>query len=104
LYHTMGVRSLITMALVDGAFVCQPRFEAGEAIRLIAQERVTTLYLVPTLYHDLLAHETFARADLSACRKLGFAGAAMPAGLVKRVVEGFRPSLFVNHYGSSEIY
>src|SRR6185437_3784741 len=53
LYHTMGVRSLVAMALVDGAFVCLPRFDAGAALALIAGERVTNLYLVPTLYHDL---------------------------------------------------
>jgi 2-furoate---CoA ligase len=104
LYHTMGVRSLLAMALVDGCFIAEQRFEAREALRLIAEERVTTLYLVPTLYHDLLATEGFARADLRHCRKLGFAGAAMPDGLLKRVAEGFRPDLFVNHYGSSEIY
>ena len=28
----------------------------------------------------------------------------MPDGLVRRVVAGFKPDLFVNHYGSSEIY
>jgi len=104
LYHTMGVRSLIAMALIDGCFVCQRRFDAAEALDLIARERVTNLYLVPTLYHDLLAQDGFARADLSSCRKLGFAGAAMPDGLTRRVVAGFKPDLFVNHYGSSEIY
>jgi 2-furoate---CoA ligase len=36
--------------------------------------------------------------------KLGFAGAAMPDGLLKRVDDAFRPALLVNHYGSSEIY
>src|SRR5262249_24406310 len=35
---------------------------------------------------------------------LGFAGAAMPEGLLKRVATAFKPELFVNHYGSSEIY
>jgi 2-furoate---CoA ligase len=104
LYHTMGVRSLLAMALIDGCFVCQPRFEAEGALALIARERVTNLYLVPTLYHDLLAAPSFARTDLSTCRKLGFAGAAMPDGLLRRVVAGFTPDLLVNHYGSSEIY
>jgi hypothetical protein len=28
----------------------------------------------------------------------------MPDGVLKRVDAGFRPALFVNHYGSSEIY
>jgi 2-furoate---CoA ligase len=104
LYHTMGVRSLLAMALVDGAFVCLPRFDAAEALRLIERERITNLYLVPTLYHDLIGHPDFARTDVSSVRKLGFAGAAMPDGLLKRVDEAFRPELFVNHYGSSEIY
>ena len=56
LYHTMGVRSLLAMSVIDGTFVCLPRFDVGEALRLIQTERVTNLYLVPTLYHDLLAH------------------------------------------------
>jgi len=104
LYHTMGVRSLLAMALVDGAFVCLPRFDTGEALRLIEAEKVTNLYLVPTLYHDLLAHPDFARADVSSVKRLGFAGAPMNDALLKRLAVAFRPQLFVNHYGSSEIY
>ncbi len=104
LYHTMGIRSLLAMALVDGAFICLQHFDAAVALRLIGRERVTNLYLVPTLYHDLVSHPGFAAVDTSSVRKLGFAGAAMPAGLLKRVETAFRPELFVNHYGSSEIY
>jgi 2-furoate---CoA ligase len=104
LYHTMGVRSLLAMSLVGGAFVCLRRFEAGEALTLIAAERVTNLYLVPTLYHDLLHHPLFADGDISSVRKLGFAGAPMTDGLLKKLQAAFDPDLFVNHYGSSEVY
>ena len=104
LYHTMGVRSLLAMALIDGCFVCQPRFDAGEALELMARERLTNLYLVPTLYHDLLEHPEFATSDISSVRKLGYAGMAMTDGLLRRIDDAFRPDLFVNHYGSSEIY
>jgi 2-furoate---CoA ligase len=104
LYHTMGVRSLIAMALIDGAFICLPRFDAARALGLIAREKATNLYLVPTLYHDLISHPDFAATDTGSVTKLGFAGAAMPDGLLRRVDEAFRPQLFVNHYGSSEIY
>ncbi len=104
LYHTMGVRSLLAMALVDGCFVCLPRFDVPGALALIERERVTNLYLVPTLYHDLVTHERFAATDTSSVRKLGFAGAAMTDGVLKRVAAAFKPELFVNHYGSSEIY
>ena len=35
LYHTMGVRSLISMSLIGGTFVCLPRYDALQALKLI---------------------------------------------------------------------
>ena len=104
LYHTMGVRSLLASVVVQGCFVCQARFDAATALELLARERITNLYLVPTLFHDLLASPAFASADVSSVRKVGFAGASMTEGLLRRVNAAFEPELFVNHYGSSEIY
>jgi 2-furoate---CoA ligase len=104
LYHTMGVRSLLAMSLIGGAFVCLRRFDVAEALRVIATERVTNLYLVPTLYHDLVHHPLFADGDVISVKKLGFAGAPMTDGLLKELQAAFEPDLFVNHYGSSEIY
>jgi 2-furoate---CoA ligase len=104
LYHTMGVRSLLSMALINGCFVCMPRFDAGSALKIIARERVTHLYLVPTLYHDLLAHADFHKTDIGSVRRLGFAGAPMSEDLLRRLDGAFRPDIFVNHYGSSEIF
>ena len=104
LYHTMGVRSLIAMSLIGGTFVCLPRYDTKQALTLIEAEKITNLYLVPTLYHDLVHAREFASADVSSVRKLGFAGASMTDGLLKTLNEAFRPDLFVNHYGSSEIY
>ncbi len=104
LYHTMGVRSLLAMSLIGGAFVCLRRFDVAEALKVIAADRVTNLYLVPTLYHDLAYHSQFKASDVSSVRKLGFAGAPMTDGLLKKLQAEFKPDLFVNHYGSSEIY
>jgi acyl-coenzyme A synthetase/AMP-(fatty) acid ligase len=84
--------------------VCLPRYDTKRALALIAAEKVTNLYLVPTLYHDLVHTREFASADVSSVRKLGFAGASMTDGLLKKLNESFHPDLFVNHYGSSEIY
>lgn len=104
LYHTMGVRSLIAMSLIGGTFVCLPRYDSAGALAVIAAEKISNLYLVPTLYHDLVHHADFARTDVSSVRKLGFAGASMTDGLLKKLDQAFKPDLFVNHYGSSEIY
>lgn len=104
LYHTMGVRSLLAMALVDGLFVCVRRWSAAQALASISEFELTCLYLVPTLYHDLLAAPGFADATTRSVTKLGFAGAPMSDGLLKRLFAAFKPELFVNHYGSSEVY
>ncbi len=104
LYHTMGVRSLLAMSLIGGAFICLPRFDVRRALELIAAERITNLYLVPTLYHDLIHNDMFSTTTVSSVRKLGFAGAPMTEGLLKELHAAFKPDLFVNHYGSSEIY
>ena len=104
LYHTMGVRSLLASAITNGTFVCMAKFDAGEAIRLIEQEEIENLYLVPTLYHDIVNHADFTPERVASVRKLGFAGAPMTDGLLKTIDAAFHPELFVNHYGSSEIY
>ncbi|MCK1479471.1 AMP-binding protein [Bradyrhizobium sp. 197] len=104
LYHTMGVRSLIAMSLIGGTFVCLPRYDTREALAIIQTEKISNLYLVPTLYHDLVHDSEFADTDVSSVRKLGFAGASMTGGLLQKLNTAFKPELFVNHYGSSEIY
>jgi 2-furoate---CoA ligase len=104
LYHTMGVRSLLAMSLIGGSFICLPRFDVQKALELIASEKVSNLYLVPTLYHDLVHNERFAKTNVSSVRKLGFAGAPMTDALLRTLQAAFKPDLFVNHYGSSEIY
>ena len=104
LYHTMGVRSLLASSLIGGAFVCLPRFDVASALKTIEAKKVTNLYLVPTLYHDIIHHEAFSKARVASVTKLGFAGASMTDGLMKKLNSAFEPELFVNHYGSSEVY
>ena len=104
LYHTMGIHSLVAMHLVGGCFVPQARWDAGEALRLVEEQRVSSLYLAPTLFHDLVHHPSLGSVDVRSVRALGYAGAAMTSTLVRRCVEVFAPEVFVNHYGSTEVY
>ncbi|MBO0903741.1 AMP-binding protein [Jiella sonneratiae] len=104
LYHTMGVRSLLASSLIGGAFVCLRRFDVAGALETIEAKKVTNLYLVPTLYHDIIHHQAFTRQKVASVTKLGFAGASMTDGLMKKLNAAFEPELFVNHYGSSEVY
>jgi 2-furoate---CoA ligase len=104
LYHTMGIHSLVAMHHVGGCFVTLPRWDAATALQLIEKERISSLYLAPTLFHDLVHHPDVTRRDLSSVRALGYAGAAMTSALVERCADVFSPEVFVNHYGSTEVY
>jgi 2-furoate---CoA ligase len=104
LYHTMGIHSLTSMAAVNGCFACQPEWSAREALSLIDGERLTALYLIPTLYHDLVHSPEFRSERVRSVTKLAYAGAPMLAALTDACVKAFHPEVFVNHYGSTEIY
>ncbi len=104
LYHTMGVHSLLAMSLVGGCYVCQPDWDPGRALELVERERISSLYLAPTLFHDLVHHPAVGARDLSSVESVGYAGSAMTSALVERCADVLRPRLFLNHYGSTEIY
>ncbi|TMQ22302.1 MAG: long-chain fatty acid--CoA ligase [Candidatus Rokuibacteriota bacterium] len=104
LYHTMGVRSMIAMALLHGSLICLPDWDPAVAARLLQDRRITALYLVPTLYHDLVSLPDIQRYHLGSVARLGYAGAPMTSTLTRRVADVFRPRAFVNHLGSTEVY
>jgi 2-furoate---CoA ligase len=104
LYHTMGIHALTSMVAVNGCFVCQADWAAAHALRLIEHERLSALYLIPTLFYDLVHAPELARSDVASVRKLAYAGAPMLAPLTEACLKAFRPRVFVNHYGSTEIY
>jgi 2-furoate---CoA ligase len=104
LYHTMGMHSMIAMALIDGCFVAMPHWDPAAAFSLIARERISSLYLAPTLFHDLLCVEGSDREDLSCVESIGYAGSPMSPELAARCVDAFDARVFFNHYGSTEYY
>jgi 2-furoate---CoA ligase len=104
LYHTMGIHSLTSVAAVNGCFVCQADWSADLALSLIEGEQITALYLIPTLFHDLVHAPGFRPERAASVRKLAYAGAPMLAPLTEACLKAFGPDVFVNHYGSTEIY
>ena len=102
LFHTMGLRTLLATVLAGGTWVPQARFDAAEAAELIVRERISSLYLVPTMYWSLLRDAD--PAGLAGVRRLAYAGAAMAPVLAQQLTEAVAPETFVNHFGSTEIY
>jgi 2-furoate---CoA ligase len=102
MFHTMGLRTLLTSIVVGGTWVGQPAFDAEESIELLTSEHVTSLYLVPTIFWSLL--RTGRLHEARALDRLAYAGAAMTPALAEELVAEVAPHAFVNHFGSTEIY
>jgi len=76
-------------------------FDAAEALRLIARERVTISNLVPTMGAMLLARPELDETDLSSLRGLVFAGSLLPAPIREAVMARLCPRLY-EYYGMQE--
>jgi len=104
LFHTMGVRVMTASVLLNGKYVCVPAYSAETVMHLVQEQRLSSLFLVPTMFHDIVQNEATADFDTSSLTHLGYAGMSMTDALTRACQEFFRPGLFVNYYGSSEIY
>ena len=102
LFHTMGLHTLISMVLLNGTAFLLPRVDPEACLHLVATGRITALYLVPTIFHDLVAAAAASRKSLPV-RKLAFAGAPMSPRLMAGCRELFQPEVFVNQYGCTEM-
>ncbi len=102
-YHIAGMTALMTNLWTGRKMVVMPQFEAGEWLRLVASERITHAFVVPTMMKQLLDHPGFTRTDLSSLRNLAYGGAPMPFAVIRRAIESFPAHVgFVNAYGQTE--
>jgi len=88
---------------VNGAcVVLMEKADPGEILRSVARERVTYLYLIPTLYNAVLDLPEFGRTDLSSLVALGSGTSVMTEAQVRTIIDRFRnPRLFIM-YGQTE--
>jgi long-chain acyl-CoA synthetase len=85
-----------------GTMVLMYRWDAGEALRLIAREKVTGMSGVPVMARELLDHPDFAITDISSLTALAGGGAQVPPDLVLKIesqVASARPG---TGYGMTE--
>ena len=91
-------------AILNGTFVCMPAYDTETALTLIGQEKITSLFLVPTMFHDIVHRTDLAAFDLGSVRNIAYAGMSMTTALVESCAKTFPQAAFSNFYGSSEIY
>ena len=103
LYHSAPASYLTNASQVGCTLYLQPRFDAEGTLALIARERITHAYLVPTMFQRLLrlAPEVRARYDVSSIRCVTSTGSPCPAEVKRAMIDWWGP--VINEcYASSE--
>ena len=102
-FHTFGYKAGILACLVSGAaLVPQPVFDAGEAMRLVAAERITVLPGAPTIYQMILDHPARGSFDLSSLRLAVTGAADVPVALIERMRRELTFETVLTAYGLTE--
>jgi fatty-acyl-CoA synthase/long-chain acyl-CoA synthetase len=101
LFHGGALLPLIGSIATGSTYVTTGRFDAGETLALLEDERVTNaLPLFPAFTDALLDHPAFATTDLSSLRDILTTGT--PRGVLRAQV-AFAPAKLLSAYGMTEL-
>ncbi len=102
LFHAFGQTcTLNTAVAVGGCLTLLPRFSAEQALRILAEHRVTVFAGVPTMYSALLHAPGREGYDASRLRLSFSGGAALPVEVLRGFEEAFGCAV-LEGYGLSE--
>ncbi|HEY5094952.1 MAG TPA: long-chain-fatty-acid--CoA ligase [Candidatus Eremiobacteraceae bacterium] len=102
LFHVNGWGTPHSVTMVGGRHVMLPRFDSCQVLETIERERVTDMFVVPTMALALLADPSCATRDLSSLRRVMVGGAASPSSLVRALDERLPGCEVTCGYGLSE--
>jgi long-chain acyl-CoA synthetase len=88
--------------LTGGKLVLMYKWDAGEALRLIEREKVSSMSGVPTMARELISHPDFPNTDTSSLLVLGGGGAQLQPDLVGRIEKNVATARPNTGYGMTE--
>jgi acyl-CoA synthetase (AMP-forming)/AMP-acid ligase II len=103
MFHIAAILPMVTIMSVYGTFVTTPHFEAGEALRMLEEEKVTATY--PSFWaimSDLVSHPDFKRRDLKRIRVWNANFGVQPAFVGETMEKAMPGTIFVGTFGMTE--
>ena len=103
LYHSAPNAFGLRAGRLGGALVLMPRFEPEELLRIIDEQQIDTVFMVPTMFIRLmkLPHHTRGKYDMSSLRHVIHAAAPCPADVKRAMIDWWGPVIH-EFYGSTE--
>jgi acyl-CoA synthetase (AMP-forming)/AMP-acid ligase II len=101
-YHIAGVNAAMSNLYAGRKMVYLANFDAREWVRLVADERVTTATVVPTMLDRIITTLEREPVELPTLRNLAYGGSKVALPLVRRALDLLPNVGFVNAYGLTE--
>ncbi|WP_223446241.1 class I adenylate-forming enzyme family protein [Pseudomonas sp. BF-R-19] len=103
MFHKGGLAMSQSQLAVGGTCCLFRQFDANALLAAIHRDKISIVYLAPTMVQMLLEQPGVEEADLSSVRTVMYSAAPMPLPVLKRAMELFPGCGFVNLYGQTEI-
>ena len=102
-YHIAGIAALLSSIYALRRILLLPAFDPDAWLALVASERATNAFVVPTMLSRIVARvDAGATADLTSLKALAYGGGRMPLELIHRALDLFPDCGFTNAYGLTE--
>ena len=102
MFHLADNAMTFSVTGFGGTHFFLPRFDPAAALKLVAEQRITHLLIVPTMVNMMVHHPEATRHDLSSLERLLFGASPMPDAVLRRAAEVLPGTKLVHLYGQSE--
>ena len=102
-YHIAGISALMSSIYAGRKIVMLPAFSPEGWLKLVAAEKVSNAFVVPTMLGRIIdAFEKAPDTDTSSLRAIAYGGGKMPLEVITRALTRFPDASFTNAYGLTE--
>ncbi len=103
MFHIAAILPLAAIFAKGGTYVTTGYFQAGEALRMMEEERVTATYpCFWTIMSDLVDHPDFEKTDLSRIKLMNANFAVQPPEIGEKMKKALPNAVFVGTFGMTE--
>ena len=96
-----GAAFFVPTLMAGGSMVVLPRFDPGEVLRTIEEQRITATMLVPSMLYALMDHPDSQTADLGSLETVYYGASAINPVRLAEAIRRWGP-IFAQYFGQSE--
>jgi acyl-CoA synthetase (AMP-forming)/AMP-acid ligase II len=101
-YHIAGISAIMSSIYAGRRMVMLPAFSPKAWLKLVATEKVTNAFVVPTMLGRIIAELEKTSTDVSSLRAVAYGGGKMPIEVIQKALTLFPHTGFTNAYGLTE--